>query len=160
MKALFIGRFQPFHIGHYKMVKYLLENYDKVIVVVGSSQECLTKQNPFSANERRTMIHLCFPNASKLEIISLTDVSNDDLWVTHLSSNVPEFDHIYSNNDLVIRLFKEKGIEVKGMFFDRHKLEGKKIRGLLKKGEGKDLLPPEVYDYLKQINGIKRLQNL
>lgn len=160
MRALFLGRFQPFHLGHFKMIEYLLLHYEKVIVVIGSSQECLTKQNPFTANERKTMISLCFPTESKIQIVPLTDVSSDEFWVHHVLSNVPEFDIVYSNNSLVQRLFTEKGIKIKELLFERHLYEGEKIRNLIKENKGFELLPLAVADYLKKINAQERLRNI
>ena len=56
MKALFIGRFQPFHKGHLKAIKYLFNKYDGIIIGVGSSQYSNTVENPFSSDERMLMI--------------------------------------------------------------------------------------------------------
>ena len=46
-RALFIGRFQPFHNGHLNVIKTLLENHKEVVVVIGSAQEENTAENPF-----------------------------------------------------------------------------------------------------------------
>ena len=71
--ALFIGRFQPFHIGHLKVIKWILKKYDKVIIVIGTSQESNTDKNPFSIEERKEMINktLKTENIEKYEIIDI-----------------------------------------------------------------------------------------
>ena len=56
MKALFIGRFQPFHIGHLKVILEASKKYKKIIIGIGSSQYCNTIDNPFTYEERKLMI--------------------------------------------------------------------------------------------------------
>ena len=53
MKALFIGRFQPFHNGHLKVVQEILKEFDEVIIGIGSSKYSGTLDNPFSGEERK-----------------------------------------------------------------------------------------------------------
>ena len=38
-RGLFVGRFQPFHLGHLDMVKYALTEVDELIIVIGSAQD-------------------------------------------------------------------------------------------------------------------------
>ncbi|HDH28034.1 MAG TPA: nicotinamide-nucleotide adenylyltransferase, partial [Euryarchaeota archaeon] len=52
MRALLIGRFQPFHKGHLAVIKKILSEADELIIVVGSSQHRGAVENPFSADER------------------------------------------------------------------------------------------------------------
>ena len=56
MKALFIGRFQPFHNGHLKVIQNSINLYDEVIIGIGSAQYSNTTDNPFTAEERKLMI--------------------------------------------------------------------------------------------------------
>ena len=56
MRALLIGRFQPFHKGHLAVIKKILGEADELIIVVGSSQHRDVVENPFSAEERVEMI--------------------------------------------------------------------------------------------------------
>ncbi|HDM88409.1 MAG TPA: nicotinamide-nucleotide adenylyltransferase, partial [Candidatus Bathyarchaeota archaeon] len=37
-RGLFIGRFQPPHLGHLHAIKQALEECDELIIVIGSSQ--------------------------------------------------------------------------------------------------------------------------
>jgi len=54
--CLFVGRFQPFHNGHLMVIKGMVKVCEKVVIGVGSSQESMTPENPFTATERREMI--------------------------------------------------------------------------------------------------------
>ena len=56
MKALLIGRFQPFHNGHLKIIQNLSKEFSEVIIGIGSSQYAHALENPFTADERILMI--------------------------------------------------------------------------------------------------------
>ena len=74
-RGLFVGRFQPFHIGHIKIVKKLLKSIDELIIIVGSSQLSHELENPFTAGERHYMIQSALIEAGipheKFYIISI-----------------------------------------------------------------------------------------
>ena len=55
MQGLLIGRFQPFHLGHFEALQFALSKVDKLWVGLGSSNKPTQKNNPFSAhkNEKR-----------------------------------------------------------------------------------------------------------
>ena len=55
MKSLIIGRFQPFHDGHYALIQTLLDEGKDVVVAVRDTP--FNKDNPYSVFERRQMIH-------------------------------------------------------------------------------------------------------
>lgn len=54
--AVYIGRFQPFHLGHAQILKQAFEENDYVIVLVGSSGQAATIKNPFTFSDRWAMI--------------------------------------------------------------------------------------------------------
>ncbi|WP_020397899.1 bifunctional nicotinamide-nucleotide adenylyltransferase/Nudix hydroxylase [Kordiimonas gwangyangensis] len=53
---VFIGRFQPFHIGHRTVIDEALKRARHVIVLIGSAREARSIRNPFSWEERASMI--------------------------------------------------------------------------------------------------------
>lgn len=55
--AVYIGRFQPYHLGHKAVLDKALKDYDFVVVCIGSSHGPRTVKNPFTYEERREMIH-------------------------------------------------------------------------------------------------------
>jgi cytidyltransferase-like protein len=55
MKSLVIGRFQPFHDGHYALVQTLLDEGKDVVVAIRDTP--FNEDNPYSVFERRQMIH-------------------------------------------------------------------------------------------------------
>jgi bifunctional NMN adenylyltransferase/nudix hydrolase len=57
---VYIGRFQPFHTGHYKNVQMALGMADRVIICLGSANSPRTIKNPFTDMERVEIIRSCF----------------------------------------------------------------------------------------------------
>lgn len=166
VRALYVGRFQPFHLGHLEAVKYILRNAGEIIIVVGSAQESHTLENPFTAGERVYMIRLALNEAridpGKYYIIPVTDLDIHGLWVSHVCSHVPKFDIVYSNEPLTRRLFIESGFRVESIpFFKREVCSATEIRRrMLAGGNWEELLPRSVAAYIKEIGGVERLRDL
>ena len=53
---VFIGRFQPFHVGHLQVLKQALAQSAQVIVLIGSARQARNTRNPFTVAERAQMI--------------------------------------------------------------------------------------------------------
>jgi len=75
--GLYVGRFQPFHLGHLEAVKHILHKIDELVIVVGSAQDSHTLENPFTAGERITMIRLALRaakiDANRFTVLPLPD---------------------------------------------------------------------------------------
>lgn len=164
MKALFIGRFQPFHMGHLLLLQRLATQYEEIIIGIGSSQYHGTFDNPFSETERYQMIaqSLDAEDIHNYRIISIPDIHNPPKWVEHVCSIVSDFDLIITNNPFTRKLFSEKGYVVKGTtYIDRKRYSGKEIRRRMTQDEPwADLVPRVVYDLLCQIHGVTRLKQI
>ena len=92
---VFIGRFQPLHVGHQEVLDKALTLADKVIVLVGSSFQPRTIKNPFTFDERATMIrdaNKAYPggeNCLRLRVAALRDFKyNDQAWAAEVQSLV------------------------------------------------------------------------
>ena len=162
MKALFVGRFQPFHKGHLRVVQNASKKYDEVIVGIGSSQYGFTLDNPFTADERRLMIEKSLKNAGvkNYKIVLIPDIHNPPKWVDHILSIISDFDVVISNNTLTRQLFSEKGYAVKKTpVYYKNKYSGTEIRKRIIKGKKwRHLVPPETFDVIKDVNGTKRIK--
>ncbi len=163
MRALFVGRFQPFHLGHFFVVRDICKEFDEVIIVIGSAQESYTFRNPFTAGERIEMIGRVVQKNFKDKIIYLIpvpDILNNNLWVTHVESLTPKFSVVFTRNPLVKKLFEVKGYEVvEQKFYEGYSASD--IRERIAKGERwENLVPGEVYGYIKEIDGEKRIRDL
>ena len=53
---VYIGRFQPFHLGHESVVRQALTLAHKVLIIIGSADSPRTIKNPFTFTERLNMI--------------------------------------------------------------------------------------------------------
>ena len=164
MKVLFIGRFQPFHKGHLKIIKEASKKYDEIIIGIGSSQYSNTDENPFTDEERKQMISksLNKEEIDNYKIINIPDIHNPPIWVDHVVSIVSDFDVVLSNNDFTKKLFSEKGFKVKKTkIYDKERYSGKVIRDKIRKDEKwKDLVPEEVTNIINNVDGIKRIKSL
>ncbi len=164
MKTLFIGRFQPFHNGHLKVVQNASKEYDEVIIGIGSSQYGHTSENPFTSDERELMIEKSLEKIgiNNYKIISIPDLHNPPKWVDHVLSIFSDFDVVISNNSLTKRLFTEKGYTViETPLYKKNKYSGKEIRRkMINDEQWHDLVPQEIFNTIKEINGVARVKEL
>ena len=91
--GVYIGRFQPFHIGHERIVSQMLAECEKVIVFVGSSNfERNVHNNPWGFYERKHMITQSFwyhNQKDKLVIQALPDILyNNTAWASQVQEIV------------------------------------------------------------------------
>ncbi len=165
-RGLYVGRFQPFHLGHISAVKAILEDIDELVIVVGSAQYSHTIANPFTAGERLMMVRLALEEAGldcrRVWVVPVPDVHLHMLWVSALEGYTPKFDVVYSNEPLTRRLFTEAGYKVKGIrFFERKVYSSTDIRAKMVKGESwKKLVPKSVATFITEIDGVNRLSDL
>lgn len=166
VRGLYIGRFQPIHLGHLHCIRNILAKVPEVIIVIGSAQFSHTLHNPFTAGERVTMIRLAMDEAKidpgKYFLIPIRDLRIHDLWVSHLVSQTPLFEVVFSNEPVTSRLFKEAGFRVEPIpFYDREQFSATEIRERIVKGSGWEKLVPESTSvYIKSIFGDERLREL
>ena len=163
-RALYIGRFQPFHLGHLNVVSSISREFDGVLVGIGSAQESHTLSNPFTAGERHLMIQKSLDAAGVRNyfVIPIPDVGRNALWVSHVQSLVPPFQVFVSNNALPRRLFQESGYQIRGApFYEREKFSGTRIRQAMLQAEGwQELVPKEVVGVIEEVRGIERMRDL
>ena len=164
MNALFIGRFQPFHKGHLMLLQSISNQYDEIIIGIGSSQYHNTIDNPYSEDERKKMIAKSLDNIgiNNYKIVLIPDIHNPPKWVSHVLSIVRDFDVVISNNSFTKQLFSEKGYLVKGTpYFEKERYLGKEIRRRMINNEvWEDLVPEVAAKIIKDIDGVQRLKDL
>lgn len=162
MRALTVGRYQPFHLGHLKALEYVSERAGELIVGVGSSQENHTPENPFTFEERRMMIESSFkPNSGGYTIVPIPDVNDDNRWVKHVVNIIPNFDVVYTNGRLEKKLFMEAGVRVENIpFFDRKKLTATEVRRRIIEDENwEELIPKGTRDVILRVDGVRRIKS-
>ena len=94
---VFIGRFQPFHLGHKEVIDRALELSNKVIVLVGGYGKARSPRNPWTFEERQQFIRSVY-STNRINIKPLKDFTyNDSLW-------------LQSVQDIVHQTIKEEGL--------------------------------------------------
>jgi len=162
-KGLILGRFQPFHLGHLRLIEAVKDNNLEPMICIGSAQEGRTKDNPFTTEERRIMVEAVVSRLDcEYQIYEIPDVNNNDLYVSHLETFVPDFDTVYSGNSLVLKLFKAAGYRiVMPEMVNRDVWEGAAIRQAMMVGdEWETAVPPQIVSIIHDLNVIEKLQNL
>lgn len=90
--GVFIGRFQPLHIGHQHVISHALERVDRLIVLVGSANVARDPRNPFTYAEREAMLRFAFRHEmaeGRLIVAPLDDhLYSNIAWVTEVQRTV------------------------------------------------------------------------
>jgi len=164
--GLFVGRFQPLHLGHLQAVKGVLKEVDELVIVIGSAQYSHNLDDPFTAGERLVMVRKALKEAgidyARVWVVPVPDVHLHMMWVSAVEGYAPKFDVVYSNDPLTRRLFMEAGYEVKSIRFHKRKVySSTEVRERLLNGESwEKLVPKSVAEFIKEIDGVNRLRDL
>ncbi len=165
-RGLFVGRFQPIHLGHLKAIRDVLNEVDELVIVIGSAQYSHNVDDPFTAGERLVMVRGALEEAGvdcrQIWLVPVPDVHLHVMWVSALKGYTPKFDVVYSNEPLTRRLFMEDGYEVKSIRFHKRKVySSTEIRERMLNGEGwEKLVPRSVVELIREIDGVNRLRDL
>ena len=159
--GLFIGRFQPFHLGHIDALnqarKYGITEF---IIGIGSSNKEHTAENPFTYEERKTMVtKILNAIGVKFTIYPLPDMESDEDWKNYIIKNMPNFDVVISGNPRTSSIFKKTPYKICPIKIIKD-IKSTSIRHMIHIGniEGlKELVPGQVIIYLKSMRADKRL---
>lgn len=75
--CVFIGRFQPLHAGHVRVLEQGLSQASHLLVLVGSAGEPRTLHNPFTATERAGLLRESVRRSPRLHVRALEDSAGD-----------------------------------------------------------------------------------
>ncbi len=145
--GLFIGRFQPLHLGHWYSLKKTLMLADKVVIGIGSANEHGTTNNPWSFGKRKKMVEKALRQLHPQErkrvsgVVGLKDFPEDGPWADEVKNQVEAVAGkiknwqevvVVGNNPWTNRVLVEAGlVAYESGLYQRNKLEGKKIRKLI-----------------------------
>ena len=165
--GLFIGRFQPFHLGHMSAIKFALNYVEELIVVIGSAQKSHERRHPFTAGERIRMINSSLNahddvDTKRILLIPIPDVDIHSLWTHHLDILVPSYTVVFTNDSFTRLLFKERCIEViQPKLYRREELSATEVRyRIANDGDWRRLLTPQTIDIIESIDGIERIKTV
>lgn len=90
---VYIGRFQPPHLAHIKIIREALTLAKRVIVIVGSAHQPRTFKNPWTWKEREEMIRASLPDTAQDNVIMMParDMIDDNKWAEQVQETVDVF---------------------------------------------------------------------
>lgn len=98
-RAIVIGRFEPFHNQHARLITRAFELADQVIVLIGGAFKPRTPKDPFTETERREMIQQWFVTTDIRQgfaIASIRDfMYSDSTWAENVQrtvASIPSFE--------------------------------------------------------------------
>lgn len=164
-RGLFIGRFQPFHLGHLATIKFALKSVEQLVIVVGSADKSHELRNPFTAGERIEMIKSSLDTDNEIEIsriliIPVPDINVHALWASQINLLVPKYEIVFSHDPLTSILFRERGTRVVGARLHNRKLfSATEIRSrIVRDASWKRLVTTGTLRVINEIDGIKRIK--
>lgn len=118
--GMICGRFQTFHIGHESLVETGLKLCDRVLILVGSSQESGTERNPYDLATRMDMLHAIYGDGERIMMHGIADLTNENdirpEWGRYLLDHVDRYLYkapelmIYGNDEARSRWFDPEDI--------------------------------------------------
>lgn len=150
---IFLGRFQPFHIGHMSIVDEILRNYDRLILIIGSAEKSGTEENPWTLEEREEIIRATIPLElqERMDIVWLADTADDDVWgmnlqnlvnneewndvLKTLNSKLQTWAVLFTGNEWVRGICVRHDIQTQWIKSYDIDVSGTKIREMIKRGE-------------------------
>jgi len=163
-KGFYTGRFQPFHNGHLSAVKQALKEVDFLYIGIGSAQYSHKPDNPFTVSERKKIIRMALIenriSDKKFKIISVPDIHDDDKWPAYINTLVPPFDMVFVGDNGLVRKLYEKLTDIPVKIVKKEvDISATKIRdAMIKNIDWKKYLSKSTVEYLKKIDGIKRVK--
>ncbi|MCH8022325.1 MAG: nicotinamide-nucleotide adenylyltransferase [Thaumarchaeota archaeon] len=165
-RGLYVGRFQPFHLGHLKAVVDCLDRVQELIIAIGSAQLNHEPNNPFTIEERISMIDVALTEAAidrkRWQLIPILDARAHQAWTSWVEILVPKYEIVFTNDPLTTRLCREKHVLVEEIsLLDRKIFSATEVRRRIARNEDwKKLVPPSVARLIEKVDGISRIGDL
>jgi nicotinamide-nucleotide adenylyltransferase len=98
----------------------------------------------------------------KISIYFIPDLDNHIKWIEKIDTIVPNFDIIFSNDELTNHLYSKRDIQVITIpFLNRDRLSGTNIRDLIISDQKwDDLVPKGTKNFLEKTSAKEYLKNL
>ena len=130
-RCIVLGRFQPFHLGHAGLVKEAVEHADggEVVVAIGSAQAGWEANNPWTADERQSMIEAWAGEEDvQLSIVQIEDINDPPNWVEH-ATKTHGMGTLVTSDGPTMELYRAAGWDVhETALSERETLEGWRVR--------------------------------
>ena len=76
--GLICGRFQTYHIGHESLINMGMQLCDRILILIGSAQECGTERYPLNINTRTKMLREIYGDSPNVMIYGLADMTDEN----------------------------------------------------------------------------------
>jgi cytidyltransferase-like protein len=135
-----LGRFQPFHLGHAKLVDAAIDYSNEIAlpirIVIGSANLPESLDNPWTWQERKQMI-CCWLTANhpnvEVDVVAVPDINDPPNWVEHAEQYHGEAGVLFTSDGPTTDLYRQAGWQViESPLQDRESWEGWRIRSTLK----------------------------
>lgn len=171
-RALYIGRFQVFHLGHLDVLKFIdsQPDVDETAIVIGSTQyDHRTKHpdapwavNPFSQDERRAFLEAALAGqlAKPWRVHAVADTHDCATWLAAVLAATGPVDVLFSATRKERELFASHGVEAR-TFPRGRAFHAGTIRERMAAGQPwQDAVPPAVAAKLRELGCEARLREL
>ena len=155
-RAVFIGRFQPFHKGHLGVVKKMAKKY-RLTIVIGSTNR-VSGENPFPAKARKKMIRAALRGAGVkgVAVVYMPDTRADKLWTRKFFQLTKNPDIVITGNPWVVQCLKNSHVKFLKIKEKGRKISATKIRALMRSGgRWQSMVPKAVAKILSRYSLIK-----
>lgn len=163
--AVFIGRFQPVHTAHLKIIEEALSESNELVIVVGSYRAPRSLKNPWTYEERVEMITAAVRESGnyrwlpKIHFVKARDYLYNILnWLTGVQNAVSQVvgngsvkmvGHFKDDSSFYLKLFPQWQLQSQPNFFGANSTD---IREAMYSGGGFldviDIIPPGVVERL------------
>ncbi len=137
--GVFIARFQPLHKAHIYVIEKALEECDKLVIMLGSSNKENMPRNPFNFRLRKELLSESLgseQDMTKIQIYQLPDwsteneITDDAVWGHYLYYNIvsrigqKNFTLYYSDNPEIVKNWFDDEVKnyISFRFLDRKKV--------------------------------------
>lgn len=163
-KGFYTGRFQPFHLGHLSAIKQALSDVDFLHIGIGSSQYDHTKDNPFTAEERKKYIEGALLESGitkdQFNITFIPDIHSNPDWPAHVRSLIPDFEVVFVGDDRLVKELFETHTDIPVKIIKKEiDICATDIRKMMAEGgDFQKYLSKSTVEYLGKIDGVNRIK--
>ncbi|MFH1055083.1 MAG: nicotinamide-nucleotide adenylyltransferase [Candidatus Altiarchaeota archaeon] len=161
MRALVLGRFQPLHLGHVRMIEYAASQCEYLTIGIGSCNKTPDIENPFTAEEREEMLKESLTLTIPYELKRIPDFGDNNRWIRWIRENI-RFDAFLTNSQKEREIFTDAGLKVLPIpFFRREEYSSTEVRKrIIEGGDWRSLIPDGTMKVFEEADGINRITNL
>jgi nicotinamide-nucleotide adenylyltransferase len=152
--GIFVGRFQPMHIGHLYTITEALKLCDLLYVGIGSANESGTENNPLDAEARREIIEAAIKgeclDLRRIRIIDIPDFMDDIRWFGHIRENCKNLDVMFTDNPWCMRICEKQKVAVETPLYKRDIVSATNMRAMMiNGGDWRTLAPRGAEDIIE-----------